>query len=193
MYKIKPSILESYRIFKLEIFEKSLEDFIKGVKGERERSPEMDFGSKVHKYLEDFTEFDFMPEELEQLSEIKSQMPLGVAEVKSNYNLNGVNFSFVIDLLSGIEVHEYKIGNFWGVDSYDNSLQWKIYLLATGAKSATYHIISYNDVRPYKFKYHKPFTFYPYPEMESDVMFYVNDFIEFCKIHGLESYITKAN
>lgn len=184
-------MLESYRIFKLEIFEKSLEDFIKEVKGEREPSPEMDFGSKVHKYLENFDESDFMPEELVQLAEIKNSLPLGVAEVKANINIDNVNFSFVIDLLSGNEVHEYKTGDFRGVDYYDSSLQWKIYLLVTEAKSATYHIISRNDTRPYKFKYHKPFKFYPYAGMKEDVMFYVNDFIEFCKIHKLESYITK--
>lgn len=189
MYKIKPTVLDSYRIYKDEIFDKSFDDLVKSIKGEVEQNESMLIGSEVHKYFET-GKANLMEEELNQLKEISALLPLGSNEVKFQEETNGYLFSVVIDRMGGLVAHDFKVTKrFYGVDFYENSLQWKIYLLVSGCKKFTYHIIKRNDVRPYNFQYLEPFSFYPYPNMESEIMEYCNEFVEFCKENNLEEYI----
>lgn len=189
MYKIKPSLLDSYRIFKLEIFDKSLEDMIKQIKGEDEPSDAMSFGSEVHKYFE-LGECDLQPEEINQLQIISSKIPQGINELKFRQEYNGILFSVVIDRIAGNEVHEFKTSkSFKGVDFYSESLQWQIYSMLTNCDKFTYHVLTYNDVRPYKIKYHEPFSFYPYVGMTKNIFDWVYEFIDFCEYHNLIEYI----
>jgi hypothetical protein len=189
MYKIKPTLIDSYRVYKYEIFEKSLEDILKQIRGEYEPKEAMQLGTEIHRYFETGTA-DLMPEELQQLEGISAQIQPGINEVSILHTIEGITFDIRVDRLSGLLLHEFKTGShFHGVDFYDSSIQWKVYLLATGAEEMVYHIITYNSVRPYKFKYHTPFSFYPYKNMEKEVMELAYEFIDFCRNHNVENYI----
>jgi hypothetical protein len=189
MYKIKPSVLDSYRIYKYEIFEKSLDDILKTIKGEYEPSSEMNLGSEIHKFFET-GEADLMPEEIAQLQVFDATIPKGINELKFQQEIDGILFSVVIDRIRGNEVIEFKTGSsFHGVEFYNDSVQWKIYLLCSECDKATYYNITYNKVRPYQFKLHYPFSFYRYKTMQDEIIQLSHEFIEFCKLHDVENYI----
>jgi hypothetical protein len=196
LYRIKPTLIDSYRVYKLEIFEKSLEDILKQIKGIYQPNEAMAFGTEVHRFLETYPQKEPMifenlkPEEITQLVKIASQIPDGTNEIEIMHTIEDIIFDIRVDRISGKELHEFKTGTrFHGVDFYDNSLQWKVYLLATGGIKMTYHIITYSSKRPYDLKYHTPFYFYPYANMEAEIMEYAREFIDFCKIHNVEDYI----
>lgn len=194
MWKIKPSQLESYRLFKVDKFDKTKEQFIEDLTTLKE-SESMRFGSEIHKFLE-LGESDYFEDgEIEQLTGFRSLMPDGIHEVKFDHQINDLYFSMVIDMVFGNQAHEYKTSSrFWGVDFFQDSIQWKAYLMASGLSSMTYHCITYykgeNGInRPCKFTYHKPFTFYPYPEMQNDVLDLSYEFVDFCKENEIKHII----
>lgn len=192
MYKISPSTLESYRIFKYDLYGKSERQFIEELTSPFVETEAMRYGKLIHKYLESPKDAasEFVDEEREQLDAIRALIPAGVSEVYTRWEHRGIRFNMQIDKLVGTQVHEFKTGKqFHGVDHYDASLQWKLYLLGTGAQSATYHCITYGETRPAKFKYNTPFTFFPYAGMDSEVVQYAEEFIEFCKHHGIAHII----
>ena len=185
MLKIKPSQLDSYRIFKLEIYDKSVEDMLKDIRGEFEPSPAMEFGSQVHKFLET-GKADLDEYELSQLRTFDELIPKGINELKFQEEVNGYLFSVVIDRIVGKEGIEFKTSKqFHGVDFYNNSLQWKIYSMLAGFDKFTYHIFTYNDVRPYTIRYHSPFSFYSYKNMDREIFQWVDEFVDFCKLHKI--------
>ena len=193
MWLIHPSRLESYRVFKNETYETTTEEFLNQIKGLSPPTPGMKIGTAIHRIIEDpYCEYakDFDESEVEQLKDISLQIPQGVSELKVTLRIEDIQFSMAIDRMVGAQVHEIKTGQrFQGVDYYDASVQWRLYLLGSGGQSATYHCITYGQGKPVKFKYHQPFTFLPYPRMAKEVLDLSRDFIEFCKYHGVEDFI----
>lgn len=188
--KIKPSQLDNYRIFKLEIYEKSVEDMLKDIRGEREPSQAMEFGSQVHKFFETGNA-NLEESEILQLRTFDEQIPKGINELKFQEEVNGFLFSVVIDRVVGRTGIEFKTSKqFSSIEFYNNSLQWKIYTMLAGFDKFTYYVFTHNDVRPYKIKCFDPFTFYPYPTMQKEIFQWVDEFVDFCKIHNVEKYIT---
>lgn len=191
MYKISPSMLESFRAFKLDLYDTSLEDFIKQVKGEFKATPQMSFGKEIHKFFEDGSPGTLEQPEIDQLTAIANVIPDGINEMFHSQILNGIKFNMVFDRIIGREIHELKItGRFQGIDYYEASVQWKLYLLGSGCDKITYHIITHTEARPCKFNYIKPFSFIPYKGMLNDVSELAADFIDFCKYYQIDSYIT---
>ena len=194
MYKVSPSMLESFRVFKNEIYDTTVEQMIATIKGEFKTTPQMQFGTEVHKFFEDMSTSNLMLEELEQLAEIALLIPQGVNEVYQSIELHGVRFNMIFDRMIGKELREFKVGSrFSGVDYFENSVQWKLYLLGSGCDKITYDVITHTEARPVKFKYIQPFSFYPYTGMEDDVMDLVHEFIEFCVHHKVDNYIQYKN
>jgi hypothetical protein len=193
MWLIHPSRLESYRAFKYDLYGTSTEDFLNQVKGVFVPSQAMKVGTAIHRILENpYGEYalDFEESEVEQLKEISLQIPQGVSELYVKLVIGDIQFNMSIDRMVGKQVHEIKTGKqFHGVESYESSVQWKLYVLGTGAQSATYHCITYGEKKPVTFKYHHPFTFYPYRGMQKELLDLTNDFIEFYKYHKVESFI----
>ena len=192
MWKLSPSKLESYRAFKYDLYGTSLEDYLQQVKGVFVPSPAMALGTKIHKFFENPREYaqDFESEEIDQLTQISEMLPQGVSEFYAGLDIEDIHYNMFIDRLVGRQVHEMKIGSrFNGVDAYDVSMQWRLYLLGTGAQSVTYHCITHTEKRPMRFTYHNPFNFYPYKDMQRDVLQLSRDFIDFCIHHNVEEFI----
>lgn len=204
MYKISPSTLESYRVFKLDLYDESLESFINKIKGEFKPTPQMAFGKTVHRYLEDPQLISIVPDnytenmdgllmisEVNQLEQIALSLPQGVNEMYHSEVIDGIKFNMVFDRIIGKEIREVKISSrFNGVDYYESSVQWKLYLLGSGCNKITYDIITHTEARPVKFKYIKPFSFIPYQNMQKDVIELANEFIDFCRYYNLVEKIT---
>jgi hypothetical protein len=200
MYKIKPSLLESWRILKDEIFEKDVTDFIKQIKGEFKPTKKMEMGTLIHSYLDDETTemetesgiLSLQDKEIDQLYEIKKKIGFWFSEVPNRFNISSdILISCIIDKLFCNKGAEIKTGiRFRGVDFYDKSLQWKCYSMGFNLDEFTYyHISILGTNRPYNFILNQC-TFYPYKEMERDVISESYHFIDWCKLNNLEKYIT---
>lgn len=203
MYKISPSILESFRVFKLEIYDTSVEDMINQIAGEFKPTPSMAFGTAVHQFLANPETVrviqgnnpnipqDFLyKEEVDQLKEIAKTIPQGINEIFHSITLNGVRYNMYIDRMVGNFIREIKTASsFYGIDGYEASVQWKIYALATGAKRVYYDVIIKSTNRPYKLKRIDPFYFEPYQGMQEEIEYLTQNFIDFCKFYNIEEHI----
>ncbi len=199
MYKIKPSLIEDYRIVRDEVFEKDPLELISRIKGEGVATYKMSIGTLIHAYLEkEQTELETQEglitlsvNEQVQLQDIKSIMGTWISEVRFTYNLTpDILVSGVIDKILGVLGGEVKTGaRFYGVDFYDNSLQWKLYCEALGLKMFTYYHILISGTNERTFKLSE-MTFYPYKGMKDQVISECYSFINWCKLNNLEKYIT---
>jgi hypothetical protein len=155
MYKIHPSLLEDFRIMRAEIFEKQVADFIARVKGEFIPSRAMEIGTLIHQFLESgvtqLGEIKLMDEEIRQLDFIKDEIGYWISEVPFTLKLTDeILISGRVDKVCGINGAEIKTGSrFWGVDFYENSIQWRCYCLGLDLKRFTYfHIAITGTAQP---------------------------------------------
>lgn len=94
-----------------------------------------------------------------------------------------------IDGIRGIGLHEVKTKHsaLGGVEDYERSIQWKIYLLATSAKFLQYDIFTIlkkaKDVENTVTL--NSFRFYPYPGLLSEITNIVGLTIKFCEENDL--------
>lgn len=197
MYKISPSILEQYRIFRLGIYETPIEEMLDMIQGKFKPRKPMIMGSLIHQFMQyngDMTKFDaseLQPEEIEQLLPISNKLNFGENEVFVVHTIGEFQFRMKVDKLFGNQVHELKTGlKAKTVSDYDDSLQWRLYLLGTGCDIVWYHQITFTEKRPATIKLHPSFSFYNAPRIESEVMEYAIEFVDFCKHHDIEKYIT---
>lgn len=191
LYKVSPTLLDSFRSVQGKTcWQKEPEELIKQVKGIYEPSAAMIRGGSIHKYLETM-DSDLMEEEKIQLKDFAMQFIGASKELRLRVRLNNeIVMSVVIDALLGNIVHEYKTGGrFYGVDTFDNSLQWRMYLLAVDSPKVVYHHFEYTDNRPMRFTY-RTFCFYPYQDMKADIERCSYEFIDWCKTNNLEKFIT---
>ena len=196
MWRLSPSKLDSYLAFKYDKYGTSLEDYLQQIRGVFEPTEAMKRGTAIHKVLEDpMTKdiFDLLPEELEQIKEIGSMIPKGIVnEMFVGYTMEDIRYNMFVDRIVGRQVHDFKTGHrYSGVEAYDGSMQWRLYLLGTGCTEFIYHVITYGETFPATFTYHNPFSFYPYKGMEREVLQVSRDFIEFCIHHHVEGFITE--
>jgi len=194
MYKVTPSLLDKFRTTRAGLFDKPIEELISYIKGEFIPSPEMEFGTSIHRYFETGNEALLHEKEIEQLRpfyKIHSSFPKEIANKIEL--LPGIIVSSKADELIGHILHEFKTGQrFWGVNMYDSSIQWKVYCLLFESPKIVYHHFAYYKPIYQKwanFSYRR-FSFYAYVSMERDIKDIIDDFIEFVKVQGLEKYIT---
>jgi len=195
MYKIKPSLLDDFGVYKSGKFEKPLEDVINKIKGVFIPTKQMAIGKIIHKYLETGKDAELEKEEIVQLSPLRNFNITCMNEVRFKSQLtNDIVISGVLDSLKGFMGIEYKTGaRFWGVDLYESSVQWKLYCHALSLKQFNYiHIQIGGTKHPYYFTI-REFSFYPYREMRNDIINLANEFIEFCILNNLESYINEQS
>lgn len=196
MFRLKPSYLESFRIIRDGIFEKDPEEFHKQIRGEFEENEAMKFGSLVHYFLEtgnhEKDNLKLYNEEILQLSPIYNMNKDRLKEVKATYKLNdNITISYVVDAVDGIAGFEFKTGKrFYGVDFYNDSIQWKCYCLGLDLKIFNYLHIQYGIKRPYQFTTNE-MQFFPNENTRDEVERLCYDFIEYCYWNNLENYIQK--
>jgi hypothetical protein len=218
---VSPSKLEVYRRYMNQEWRGSvtLQNVVDYIKGVKVWSPKMNFGTAYHyllehgpeKYLDHSTGKyvvfrGSMPEpviftepQVEPVIYFREKYPRMVYETIHYYPLEvggkEICLGMIIDGLNGLEVHEQKtVEGEFNFTNYARSLQWKIYLLATGANLIQYNVFEYKRDKLSEeilIKY-KPFKLYPYAEMEGDVMGYVSGFLNFCESMGLTEYLKKS-
>jgi hypothetical protein len=99
-----------------------------------------------------------------------------------------------IDEMSGVSATDHKTSERpLKVSYFENSLQWKIYVLATQARIFYYNYFQYiinQESGKLMSINHTKFSLYPYEDMESDVKNWIEHFIHFCELNGLIDFIT---
>lgn len=116
-----------------------------------------------------------------------------VWEVQGTYYLDVDEFRimipFRIDAMEGQEIHENKTSTRdLQYDFFEESMQWKIYLLATRCPKVQVNVFSYdepNTKRKYYEVYQDHLTLYPYEDLQEDVRQGIRGLITFCKSQGL--------
>lgn len=191
MYRLSPSKIDNFRIYKDEVFDMSKEQLIERLTGVQERSEAMIFGSDVHEFIETGNVAGLMTEEIEYLLPYREKWIDKAKEEWATIDLFEGAYSLMrIDMINGNEIEDIKVsGRFWGVDFYENSVQWKMYLMAMDANVFRYHIFQKRGKnRPHEFNYHA-FELFRYKGMEDDVYKLARGLIHFCEIEGITEFI----
>ncbi|HOZ90869.1 MAG TPA: hypothetical protein PKX59_08115 [Bacteroidia bacterium] len=221
-YKITPSKLESFR-YLIEEHYGTTEDFIAEIKGTKEWSRKMNFGSAFHAVIEfgpekyydfdsgkyivkesDFPEAVVMEQEqIDVAVRFRNNHSRMVSECKHSFELDMgafiAVFSLKVDSLEGDIVNENKTTDkAVSFEKYYKSIQWKCYILATGVQKVVYNVFKYkgNEKKGYEVDEPVDFTFFPYENLKNDVYSLCREYIDFCTRHDLLDYVTvkpKAN
>ena len=207
-YKLSPNLIEQFRLLRDEdlpyITLQGVIDYIKGIK---KYKFEMTFGNAVHHYLETGEVLkDDKPENGIAIIGAKDMLHPVEVDFLEFYRYKFKDFTFerwdrlyfddtVLNLrtdgMEGYILNEIKTTTYYqGMDSYENSSQWKYYLMSSGCELARYHIFSYykSKKRPFKLHYNT-FEFHPYNGMEDEMNELRLNCIQFCKDQGIEKYI----
>lgn len=190
-YRLSPSKIDSFRLFAEGVFDKSKEQYIQELKQGKEISPAMELGTAVHDFIETGTNNHLMPDEKAFLQPFYEKWKHKSKEEWLSFELfPGCRILSRVDMIDGNVVEDIKVsGRYWGVDFFEKSLQWKIYLMGLSLPMFRYHIfIRKGKNRPHKFEY-KNFDFYAYTGMDQEVISWAERMIQFCEWNGLEKYI----
>ncbi len=217
MYKVTPSLLETYRKFYNEEYNGLItqEKVIEAVKGLTPWTARMELGTAFHAIIEHGAEpfydpdsdryivnadglpspFVFQLSEIEEAIKYRNQYPDMTHEVMiENYtNVDGIDIMlrFKVDGLNGGVIHEHKtMKQFPSMDMFHRSLQWRCYLWGLNARQIQYNFFVYKDLKgkPITVSYFKHMIF-TYPEIEQDLKKWIRQFLEFCDIHDILEYL----
>lgn len=214
--RISPSKLESLRRYlddtNDEITEESV---IESIDGSKVWSDEMNFGGAYHEIIEHGAAKFYNPKlgfyfiekgdktgiiklnkhEVAEAEKYRAKYPHLVHEVPLRITIkigeHLVILSMKIDGFNGLHIHEQKTTMYYrGFDYYNDSCQWKIYTIATGAILCQYNIFAYSQPKGQSIQV-KPFSFqlYPYKDMRGEIIDLINRFISFCKHRDLIKYL----
>jgi len=191
MYRLSPSKIDNFRIYKDEVFDMSKEQLIERLSGVQERTEAMILGSDVHKFIETGNVAGLMTDEIEYLLPYREKWIDKAKEEWATLDLFEGAYSLMrIDMIHGNVIEDIKVsGRFWGVDFYEQSVQWKMYLMAMDSPIFRYHIFQKRGKkRPIKFNYHN-FELFRYTGMEQEVYTLAKELIQFCETEGISNSI----
>jgi len=193
MYKVSPSLLDSYRsVLGLTQFEKSPDELIEQIKGVKFTSHAMQFGTDVHEFIEKGESDKLFEEEKQQLIDFSNIFKFAVKEYKVRSQLTDeITLSLIADALTGNIGHEFKTSkNWYGPDYYTDSYQPRIYAHVYDLDCVVFHHFQYTSLekRPVTFKY-RSFMFYPYEGMDQDIINLAESFISWCISVGVDNYL----
>ena len=216
LYKLSPSKLEVFRKYATEAFGGFFDEqkVIESLTGQSKWSPSMEFGSAYHgliehggekfynqetglyHYKEDRmdNEVTITPEQAELAFKYRKAYPMMIHECSATHVLkvDGVDvlLNMRIDGISNNRVHEIKTTSHNPkIADYEDSLQWRCYLLATSSPYVQYDVFSYNKPKnPLDRKVdYFGFKLWRYGRLESDVIYWIRRLIEFAEIKDLTS------
>lgn len=194
-YRLSPSKLDGFRVYAQGIFRKTKEEYIKELTEGKPESEAMTFGKTVHSFIEKGDTGDLYPEEINYLLPFRQDWIDKAKEDWLEFELfEGCRILSRIDMIDGNVVEDIKVtGRYMGVDFYERSLQWKMYLMGLKAPMFRYHIfLRKRKNRPHKFEY-KNFDFYAYTGMEDEIINWAERMIQFCEWNGIEDCIIDKN
>lgn len=89
-----------------------------------------------------------------------------------------------VDAMAGNRVYDHKLSARFDAERYADSFQWRAYLLLLNADRFTYNVFSGEfDGLVWNVWGMDTIDFYRYPMMEHDVLFLLDQYVEFAKIH----------
>jgi len=212
---ISPSKLEQFHLHVTEAYHGTItrEKVIESIKGLTPWTKLMEFGGAFHSVLENgsrkfynpetglyevpmetFKEpFVLRPEEVAVADKYRARYPSMIHEIKTKlqYSLNGYDIvmNMRIDSMNGLDVHEKKTTDKPASrDKYESSLQWKCYVVASGARRAIYDVFQYSGKEPREIK-PVEFVYESYPGVRSELEGWLKHFILFCENENLVEYI----
>ena len=191
MYRLSPSKIDSFKTYKDEVFNMSKDQLIERLVGKQETTEAMQIGFDVHEFIEKGSVGGLYTEEIEYLLPFREEWIDKVKEEWATLNLFDGAYSLMrIDMMHGNVIEDIKVsGRFWGVDFYEKSVQWKMYLMAMEAPIFRYHIFQKRgSKRPLSFHYHN-FELFRYKGMEYDVYKLAKELIQFCEMEGITECI----
>jgi len=214
---VTPSKLERFRLHVTGAYHDTItkEKVIESIRGDVPWNPKMEFGTAFHAIIEHGPESFYNPltgqydVKIEGVDEVctldpreiieavnhRKKYPLMVHEVPAKYytrvGVLPVRVNMRLDGMNGAECHEHKTTD-RPADrtNYEDSIQWRLNLLATGGKSVQYNVFQYDNPRsgPRTITPHS-FTFVPYSGMKSEVDKWISRLIEFCEVNDLIPFI----
>ncbi len=214
---ISPSLLGSYEYVMQddrsgpERQEKSMQELLASIRGERTPPNEaMLLGRAWHEALglevigrntvtiddDEDGRYDF---QAESLRAVRENVPAdALFECWGELVLEEIDVVMRLraDALSGLTVHEFKTKGRGSInpDTYNDSAQWRCYLLAFDAEIATYHVTKLKHTKKVGAWFvtdYEVFTMYGYPGMRADVVARVRALRDFIFQQGLGEYRRK--
>lgn len=214
---LSPSKLEVYRKFIQNAPYSSQQDVISTIRGDRTWKPALDLGVGFHLALDRGPEaywdpfYDayvirsrqlaypqvFSAEQMAWVQRYRKRYHRMVHECSMKWHaetLSGTPFTINmrLDGVEGLEVHEHKTtSREIFVDDYEKSLQWRIYLAASGGQVCQYNIFRF--LVP-ELGHQSPIEamvvrYYPYPFMQEEIIDWVQSYLEFVERHQLQEFV----
>lgn len=120
--------------------------------------------------------------------EVPNKMTIKVGEYE-------VFFDMRMDGMHGTVVHENKtVYDNWYMESYEDSLPWRIYLHSTGCRYVLFNIFQILEKRPQDIQRrvsHSEFKLYPNETIFIDIADYTELFISFLENNNLLNYVKR--
>lgn len=160
--------MKQYRATQLETFRRYMtneyvttEDMLSSLRGEVVPNAAMEFGTAVHKALEQtiatqkpllhVDPYSFAPASIKLATELIT--PHATTELTFKraftFDIGDVELKGTCDVVQGSEVIDYKCT--WNsitddkLRSYEDSLQWQAYLVLTGCEKFTYNVMQWKE------------------------------------------------
>lgn len=199
------------------------EKVIEQIKGEQKTSFAANRGTAIHEIIEHGYEkyfntetgkyhvtvenrdgsepdiFIFSAEDLKPVMEYHDTHKRAINEIPLELSLKvgikNVIMRMRLDQMLGKAVIDHKTSDKEPkLDEFERSVQWKLYLMATGANMFIYNYFQIKEPKrgPNKGRViitRKEWTFYRYPKMEDDIIGWCNRFMNFCEIEELNDFI----
>lgn len=226
MYKFSVSKLEAFRKFFDGVSWMSEEKLITQVTTRQPWSGQMEVGGAIHTLIEKGPEpfrdptstrlyvtnpelpgsvISLDEELIKPVLDYRAKYPNRLHEMPESYVgrcIQGFDFTlnFRIDCLWRDEVHEYKTKHEKDPDylEYEESLQWKVYLLQTKAAIARYFVFktvternNLTGLDEYRCLEPLVIDLYPYDQLETDIQQYAGLFIEWALDKKIEQHLGK--
>jgi hypothetical protein len=180
MLRISVSDLDSYRYWK-GAEDQDLEVLLGRLRGDEPPSPQMAAGQAFHKLMEEAKEGEILGRDVDGWKirfsldiDIELALP-PIRELKTECPLETPSGRILlvgkVDAMDGLTVRDYKLTERFDAERYVDSLQWRAYLMMFGGNRFIYDVFQagYADDLVTIYDYHA-LSFYPYPNMEKDVL-----------------------
>jgi hypothetical protein len=214
---LTPSKIERFRLHITDAYFGTItaEKVIESIRGDQPWNAKMEFGSAFHACIEHGPErfynkvtglYDIKldelpdiltlhPQEVQAAIDHRNQYPDMIHEVPAKYftTVNGtkIQVNMRLDGMNGAQCHEHKTTDRSADRSnYEDSIQWKLNLLATEGQFVQYNVFQYDNPKS-GIRTIKPhiFRFYPYKEMKQEVDQWILRCWDFIKDRDLVPFV----
>jgi hypothetical protein len=197
--RISTTTLESYRLFKEQDW-MTESDLIATIEGKFVPTPKVLLGQAYGRILEDPDRYlvgagyrcggySFGIEDVRPALMLIDRR--GVFEAKATKRYGDCDVVAVADHLFGAHLSEFKTTEYFSVEKYLDSCQWKFYVDIFEPLQVTYHVFSLDDHGNgvAELKGIDSFNVFPYPTLHDDCAALVQELAHFVTVKGLDGLL----